>query len=359
MGRAKVYFAPVSNGEDIASLAEKAYRLSEVAGFRELVAKGRPCAIKQHFGEDENRGYVKPAVTARIAELVKRAGGDPFVTDTNTLYRGRRSQAVQHILMAQEHGFALEAVGAPVIIADGLHGADQVVVQIDKGRHFKEVRIATVLHQVPSCIVLTHVKGHCQMGLGGSIKNVGMGCSARAGKLAQHQGGQPQFKEIKCLGCGICADWCPTDAIDLEGGKARLDPERCIGCGECLALCPEDAIGFTWLTEGPELTEKVCEHALGFLANKGGRVGYINFVTDVTKNCDCVGQAQEAEYPDVGIFASTDLVAVDKAVADVTRRVYGKDIWLEWWPESKYPVQFEYGSEIGLGSPDYELIELK
>jgi hypothetical protein len=360
MARSKVYFAPIADGEDLESIASKARRLADAADFAGLVAQGRPCALKTHFGEGENTGYVKPEVVARVAGLVAEAGGEPFATDTNTLYRGRRSQAVSHLRMAREHGFTLESLDAPVIIADGLHGADQVTVPISGGRHFKEVRIATALHLAASAIVLTHVKGHCQMGLGGSLKNVGMGCSARAGKLAQHQGGQPKFKTDKCTGCGACVRWCPTEAITLEGRKQKacLHPEKCIGCGECLALCPFDAIGFAWLTEGTELIEKVAEHALGFLSNKEGRVGYINVITDLTKNCDCVGDAQKTEYPNVGLMASKDLVAVDKAAADLTLRAFGKDIWSEWWPESNYPAQFSYGEHLGLGSTDYDLVEM-
>jgi len=360
MKRAKVFFVPVSDGEGIENMAKKAYRLAEAAGFAELIQKGRPCAIKQHFGEGKNTGYVKPQITAAVAEFVKKAGGLPFVTDTNTLYRGRRSQAVDHLEMAAEHGFTQAALGAPVIIADGLHGADQVAVRIEGGRHFREVRIASALFQAASAIVLTHVKGHVAVGLGGSIKNVGMGCAARAGKLAQHQGGSPKFDAKKCRGCGTCVRWCPTDAISLNGKpeKAHLAPEKCIGCGECLALCPYDAIGFSWSVEGPELIEKVCEHVLGFLSNKAARVGYMNFITDVTKNCDCVGKPQKAEWPNLGILASSDIVAVDKATADITIQRYGKDVWAHWWPDSNYPTQFSTGEKLGLGTANYDLTEM-
>jgi len=360
MEKAKVYFTPVADGESIESQAEKAVRLAESAGFRKLIQKDRPCAIKQHFGEGKNLGYVKPQITRAIAEWAKQAGGRPFVTDTNTLYRGRRGQAIDHLLQAQEHGFTQESVSAPVIIADGLHGADQVAVPIAGARRFKEVRIASALYQAASAIVLTHVKGHVAMGFGGSIKNVGMGCAARAGKLAQHQGGHPKFDSKKCKACGTCVRWCPTDAISVQGklGTVALEPEKCIGCGECLALCPFDAIGFDWSAGEQELTEKVCEHVLGFLSNKAGRVGYLNFVTHVTKNCDCVGSAQKPERPNLGILASTDIVAVDKAAADLTVKRYGVDVWAKWWPESNYRMQFTYGEKLGIGTGEYVLEEL-
>lgn len=360
MSKPIVLFTPVSNGEAVESMVRKAARLAERV-FPEVVLKERACAIKQHFGEGKNTGYLKPIFTRAIADYVKARGGLPFATDTNTLYRGGRSNALAHLETARLHGFTHEALGAPVIIADGLQGADQVAVPVTNTKHFREVRLASAMHQAASAIVLTHVKGHCAMGFGGSIKNVGMGCAARAGKLAMHQGGQPQFRESKCMGCGTCVRWCPADAIELvkTGGKpkARLTPEKCIGCGECLALCPFDAVGFSWSTEGPELAEKVCEHALGFVAGKPGHVGYLNFIIDVSKNCDCMGDRQKIEHPNLGILAGTNIVAVDKASADLTIKAYGEDIWQRWWPETQYAAQFRYGEAIGLGRTEYELVE--
>jgi hypothetical protein len=360
MRKAKVFFAPVTDGESLESQAQKAAHLAEAAQFAKLVQKGRPCALKTHFGEGQGIGYIRPPICAAVAEWVRAAGGLPFLTDTGTLYRGSRAHAVDHLWQAAEHGFTFETLRAPVIIADGLHGADQVAVPIAGRRHFKEVRIASALYQAPCAVVLTHVKGHLGTGFAGSIKNVGMGCAARAGKLAQHQGGHPKFDENKCKACGTCVQWCPTDALSLKGKLERvaLEPEKCIGCGECLALCPFDAIGFSWSTHGSEFTEKVCEHVLGFLANKSGRVGYLNFITQVTRNCDCMGHKQKVERPNIGILASTDIVAADKAAADLTRERYGEDVWKEWWPQSDYEHQFEYGEQLGLGTRDYDLTKI-
>ena len=357
MQRAKVYFLPVRDGEEVGSIAHKAVQVAKAAGLAEVVTRKRPCAIKQHFGEGNNTGYVKPEITRAIVKWVQKAGGQPFVTDTNTLYRGRRAQALDHLEMAREHGFTREDLGAPVIIADGLLGTDQVTVPIQGGKHFTEVRIAAGGYHASSCIVLTHVKGHCQAGLGASVKNVGMGFAARAGKLAQHHEGYPNFDKHKCRACGTCVRWCPADAIVIKK-TAEVISEKCVGCGECLAVCPRGAVGFSWDVEGPVLIEKVCEQVLGFLSNKQGRVGYLNFLIDVTRDCDCIGRKQKALYPNVGIFASTDILAVDKAAADVSCERYGKDIWLDWWPDSDYRAQFAYGEKLGIGSADYELVEV-
>lgn len=365
VSRAKVFFAPAAEGETDAATATQAVALARRAEFEKLIRPGRPCAVKTHFGEGQNTGHIKPPVVAAVVRFIREAGGLPFVTDTNTLYSGRRSQAIEHLQQAADHGFTQETLGAPVIIADGLLGAEQVEVAIAGGKHFRKVRIAAALYHADSAMVLTHVKGHCQLGLGGAIKNLGMGCAARAGKLAQHHGGAPEFQARKCTGCGTCVKWCPTEAIALEsrrrsGGsgeerKAVLTPAKCIGCGECLALCPAGAIGFSWSTGGAELIEKVCEHALGFVQGKGRRVGYLNFIQHLTRNCDCLGSRQKVERPDVGVLASADPVAADKASADLTRKAYGEDVWAQWWPDSQYQTQFSYGEKIGLGTSAYTL----
>lgn len=353
-----VYFIVVHDGEELSSIAGKAVRLAQAAGLADVIDRGRPCAVKQHFGEDKNTGYIKPEITRAVVDWVRNAGGKAFVTDTNTLYRGRRQQATDHLDLAREHGFTYESLGAPVIIADGLLGTDQVTVPIRGGKHFSEVRLATAGYQASSCIVLTHAKGHCQSGLGGAVKNVGMGFAARAGKLAQHYEGYPKFEKSKCRACGTCARWCPVDAVTV-GKTASLIQDKCIGCGECLAICPHGAIGFEWNVEGPVLIEKMCEQVLGFLSNKRGRMGYLNFLIDVTKDCDCLGVSQKTQYPNVGIFASTDILAVDKATADVSVERYGKDIWLDWWPGSNYRAQFVYGEKLGIGTAEYELVKVK
>jgi uncharacterized Fe-S center protein len=259
--------------------------------------------------------------------------------------------------MARENGFTHEALGAPVVIADGLLGVDQVTVPISGGRHFQDVRIAAAGYHAASSIVLSHVKGHCQAGMGGAVKNVGMGFAARAGKLAQHHDGHPDFDSAKCRACGVCVRWCPEEAIVI-GDTAELEVGKCIGCGECLALCPHDAIGFSWDADGPVLVERMCEHVLGFLSNKRDHVGFVNLLIDVTRNCDCVGSKQQTEYPNVGVFASTDIVAVEAATSDVSRERYGKDVWLDWWPGSNYRAMLDYGEELGLGTSRYQLTEI-
>ena len=293
-----------------------------------------------------------------VVDCIKHAQAKPFLTDTNTLYSGKRADSVDHMLTAYEHGFTMEGVGVPVIIADGLRGQDHVVVDVPNGKHFDKVRIATDICTADVLIALTHFTGHLAAGYGGAIKNLGMGCAARAGKLAQHSDILPEIREKRCIGCGACAKWCPAGAIVVEGGKAVIDSEKCIFCGQCLAVCPAGAVRYTWGHTSAQLGERIAEYAYGALEGKQGRTVLFNFLTKITKECDCVGKKQKAMMPDVGIVAGTDAVAVDKASIDLINKAAGKDIFQELYPELQCQSQIEHGEEVGLGSAKYELIEI-
>jgi len=353
----KVYFIRTKDGESDASLAEKAAVLYGKAGFASQLEKGRLVGVKQHFGEPGGDGYLKPPIAKRIVARVREADAKPFLVDTCTLYRGSRGTAVDHLTVCYDHGFTHEKVGCPVIIADGLVGASQVMVKID-GKHYKQVPIASGAFHAFAFVVLTHVTGHPGGGLGGSIKNVAMGLSSRAGKLDQHHGDIPIVDAAKCTACGRCAEFCPADAITVDE-SAVIDREKCIGCGECLAVCPVQAVGFKWRETSERLNEKMVEHALAVKLTHEHRMCYFNFMTRVTKGCDCFGVEQDPGCADVGILASDDIVAVDQATADVMKRELGKDLFLEFNPEVEYTRQLEYGESIGLGSREYELAEVK
>jgi hypothetical protein len=352
----KVYFTRVANREPDEALAEKAAKLYAKAGFAAQLASGRPVAIKQHFGEKGTEGYLKPPIARRFAELIRKAGGKPFVTDTNTLYRGERSNAVDHLNLCASHGFTHEGVGCPVIIADGLMGSSQVWVTID-GKHYQRVPIAADAFHAHAIVVLTHVKGHLAAGLGGAIKNVGMGCASRAGKLDQHHGDVPIVDAETCSACARCAELCPGEAITV-GKTAVIDKEKCIGCGECLAICPVGAVEFEWGETSRNLQEKMVEHALAVQRTHEHRMCYFNFMTHMTKECDCMGIQQEVLFEDVGIVAGDDIVAVEQATVDLILKKVGKDVFREFHPGIDYTPQLEYGEAVGLGSRKYELVEI-
>lgn len=353
----KVYFLRTADGESAESLAEKAATLYRKGNFASQIEEGKLVGIKQHFGEKGGDGFLRPPIAKRFVELVKETGAKPFLTDTCTLYKGNRGTAVDYLNLCREHGFTHETMGAPIIMADGLVGASQVFVEVN-GKHYSRVPIAGDAFHAFAFIVLTHVTGHVGGGLGASIKNVAMGMSSRAGKLDQHHGDIPIVKGETCTACGTCEKLCPGDAIAVDE-IAAIDPDKCIGCGECMVVCPFDAIGFKWGETSQRLNEKMTEHALAVKRTHEGRMTCFNFMTHVTKECDCFGIKQDAEAPDVGILASTDMVAIDQATVDIMRSELNRDVFKEFHPEVDYTSQMTYGEKIGLGSTQYELIEIK
>ena len=352
----KVYFIRVDDGASPETLAAKAATLYDKAGYASQLEAGKLVGVKQHFGEKGSDGYLKPPIAKRFVELVKATGAKPFLVETSTLYKGCRGTAVDHLNLAHEHGFTHERVGCPLIMADGLVGASQVFVEVP-GKHYRRVPIAADAFHAFAFVVLTHVTGHPGAGLGGSIKNVAMGLSSRAAKLNQHHGDVPIVDAEKCTACGVCAGLCPADAITVDE-MAVIDKEKCIGCGECLAVCPFDAVGFKWAEQSDRLNEKMVEHALAVKQTHEGRMCYFNFMTHVTKGCDCFGIQQDAGCPDIGILAADDMLAVDAATIDLAKRELGKDLFAEFTPEASYAAQLTYGEALGLGSREYELIEI-
>jgi hypothetical protein len=310
-------------------------------------------AIKQHFGEKNGQNFVPPAVAKAVGQRIRQAGGKPFLTDSNTLYNGMRANAVDHLELAREHGFSHETLGFPVIIADGLKGESQVTLD-GPAKTLKHVFIAGAGYMADAAIILTHVTGHLAAGMGAAIKNVAMGFGGRAGKLQQHHAAKPIFKKDKCKVCGRCIKHCPVGAITMKD-TAVLDQERCISCGECYAFCPHGAVGFDWSTTSTDLQHKMAEYCLAYHREKAGRVAYLNFITRVTKNCDCMA-TDEPRLPDLGVAGSFDPIAVDAASAALLDERHGRNVFSEYWPQLDHNTQLAYGQQIGLGSTQYELV---
>ncbi len=369
-----VYFGDMRTKRG-ASLPEKVERmLKELAMFKNI-RKGELVAVTLHFGERGNTGFVRPLYIRRIVDLIRKAGGKPFLTDANTLYRGERSNAVDHLNLAVEHGFSYAGVNAPIIIADGLRGKDYVEVETN-GKYFKKVKIASSAYHADSLLSVAHVKGHMLFGFGGAIKNVGMGLGARSGKQMMHADLEPSIISKKCVGCGLCVKWCPTGSLKLEDRKGRevplsvLDASTCSGCGECVVTCPHEAIKISWSGAPQSVQEKTVEFAWGIAKEKPGKIGAINFLMDISPDCDCLPRSDASIVADIGILASDDIVAIDRASIDLINRqpsLGGTAI-----PEGKlgesdkfgalhgvdWMHQFNYAEQIGLGATEYEIKEI-
>jgi uncharacterized Fe-S center protein len=333
------------------------------------VRKNDLTAIKLHFGEHGNTAYLRPVFLRTIVDKVKAAGGKPFLTDTNTLYTGSRSDSVNHLTTAVLNGFDYSCTGAPLIIADGLRGANGRKIAI-AGEVLKEASIAKEIVDADSMIVVTHFKAHEISGIGGSLKNVGMGCATREGKLVQHSTVAPKVRET-CKGCKFCLDYCPAQAICMEEKQASINGKKCIGCGECILVCPYHAIEIQW-NESPDIFQKkMVEYALAALQSKEKRVVFLNFLMQISPACDCYAHNDSPIVRDIGILASTDPVAIDAASADLVNSeaslphtaikrhlAEGEDKWHALFPRIDWTVQLTHGEKIGLGERAYHLVKI-
>ena len=339
------------------SLLDKTGNLLRAAGLSERIEPGDLTAVKLHFGETGNTAFLRPIFVRKVVEEVAAAGGKPFLTDTNTLYLGGRSNAVDHLRTTVTNGFAYAVADAPIVIADGLRGESAVPVPVG-GRIFREVSIGAEIVNADAMVVLTHFKGHELSGFGGAIKNLGMGCASRAGKLAQHSTVSPFVDPANCTGCGTCAAHCPSGAISVLSVKALIDSKTCIGCADCIVVCPEHTVKIDWNEAAPMVQKKMVEHALGALEGKRDSILFLTFVMQISPYCDCYGNSDRPIAPDVGILASCDPVAIDQASADLVIRAAGSDPFRKTHPSIDWTTQLSYGEEMGLGSRKYELTTL-
>ncbi|MBN2358138.1 MAG: DUF362 domain-containing protein [Deltaproteobacteria bacterium] len=336
--------------------AAKVRALWHAAGFDRVVAKGDLTAIKLHVGEPGTKTFVSPDVAAALVRCCVDAGAKPFLTDTAVLYRSERDNGVDHARVAAEHGFGLDRVGAPFIPADGLIGADEIEVRVD-GKHFETVAIAAAILQARSIIVLSHATGHLGTGYGGALKNLGMGCASRKGKLRQHHGRPPKIDSDRCTGCGSCAEWCPAHAIEVDR-VARIDAAKCIGCGQCIAVCRDHAVEHGWGFGGARLQQRIVDHAAAVVRSKQGKIGYLTVAEQITKDCDCMGKSQRPLLPDIGLLAAQDPVAIEQALLDLVRARAGRTLESMSYPRLDGSAQIRYAEEMGLGESQVELVEL-
>jgi len=351
-----VFFLAVADNEDDVAIAERLRGFLKSEDSLGFVGNRDMVAIKTHFGEDKSGGHIRPEHIKMIGELVSDRGGQPFLTETSTLYKGDRSDAIKHIKLAERHGFGVGYTGLPLIPADGLLGDEEVKVDI-KGKIYEKVNIAALLSKVQAMIMVSHFTGHMISGFGAALKNMGMGCASRRGKLEQHSTALPSIKVEKCTKCGSCIKWCPESVITMEDESAIIDSKACIGCGECLAVCRFDAVAYNWGATYEDIQKKIVEHALGVATLFEKKAIYINFLTRISKDCDCMS-GYEKVCPDIGILISSDPVAVDAASLDLVEERSEKKL-SEIAYNIPYRYQIDYAREIGFGIPDYELIKVE
>ena len=366
----KVYFADL-RADVHENLQQKLTRLMKTAGMGDIDFQDKFVAIKLHFGEPGNLAFLRPNWARTVADFVKERGGKPFLTDCNTLYVGGRKNALDHMDSAMLNGFNPMTTGCQIIIGDGLKGSDEVEVPVVGGEYVKNAKIGRAVMDADVFISLTHFKGHEEAGFGGCLKNIGMGCGSRAGKMEQHNAGKPHVAQKHCIGCGQCRKICAHGAPIIENGKAHINHDKCVGCGRCIAVCPKDAVRIDWDETTTNLNCKIAEYTKAVV--DGRPCFHISLVIDVSPNCDCHAENDMAIVPNVGMFASFDPVALDMACVDAVNaqtplrgsaaddahaKAHVHDHFQRLHPDTNWRSCLEHGEKIGIGTREYELIKI-
>jgi hypothetical protein len=349
--KSEVYYSTLKKGQTKIDCFKAL--LKGIEPYLSPFKNGAFVGIKMTIGDEKSTGYIRPEIVKVLVDYLKIHNAKPFVFDTNVIYKGKRQNAVDHLDLAYRKGFTPDNLGCPYIIADSVFGTDSRSIKVDF-KNVKTIKVPSLIEVLEDVIVLTHITGHIMSGYAGSIKNVAMGMASRAGKQIQHSSLKPAIKTEGCTLCGCCITMCPASAISERDESAFIDSKICIGCGECIAACKFDAVKINWREDVDVFVERMAEYACGILSRLKRKV-FINFAFDITEECDCICGDDPRLIDDIGIFASEDILAVDKACFDVLTRK--KDIFSR---DKKRPYlhQFKYAEKIGLGSLDYKLIEV-
>ncbi|MGB9720120.1 MAG: DUF362 domain-containing protein [bacterium] len=311
-------------------------KLIEVSGGLKIIDNNAIVAVKTHFGEDGNINYVSPLYVRKVVDAIKKSNARPFLTDTTTLYSGRRFKGDTHIELAKEHGFDF----APIVIGDGIYGDEYI--------ELNGAKIAGVFRRIDTIFCISHFKGHLLTGFGAALKNLGMGCASKGGKLHLHSHSRPFVDKEKCNFCLKCYDYCAYSAIEKEKKYVQINHNKCTGCAGCMSICPQRAIKFSWSAVSDEVQKGIAEYSASLIRNK--KVFYLNFLTNITPDCDCLHNAEPAICPDIGILAGFDPVAVDQASYDMAKEHIDKVR-----PDIDSQIQLFYGEKFKAGERSYEI----
>ena len=335
----KVYFTK-TDSNDFSYLSKVARNLVERLVSDTGFIFDSHVPLKVHFGEKGNKTFIPATAFDGIIDFLQEKGVKTSYIETNVLYGGERMQKDSHIALAKKHGFTR----LPVIIADGDIGENYYEQEINK-KFFKSCKLGAEFQNYQQMIICSHFKGHIIAGFGGSLKQLAMGCASRGGKLAQHAKMCPSVNKNKCNGCSECIEKCGVKAISIKDRTALIHKELCIGCAGCIAVCQKGAIDHDWGADN--FLEKVSEYA--YAASIDKKNIYINFISNITKDCDCMGNAMKFIAENVGVMVSLDPVAIDTAALDMLQENSKSDLF------DMGRKTLEYCEELGMGSRVYEL----
>lgn len=305
------------------------------------IKSGDKVGVKVHVGEANNTRYLRPDYVREVVKAIKSKDGIPTLIETQGLGNNishigineeysisvaHRRNSEDHLKIAHLHGYTESITGAPLRFIDGDEGIDRKIIEIN-GIHFKEVSVAAGLFDFGKLVVISHFKGHPFGGFGGAFKQLGIGCVSKHGKHLAHLDSMPTVNNKRCdlaLCSQECVKACPVDAITIESEKAIIDDSICYGCSRCTLKCPvKRAIKTPSPNIGPKFVERFIDNAAGVVTFGPENIRYINFAYDIPLMCDCVANPSMPVVPDLGIFGSTDPLAVDKACIDAETNAPG------------------------------------
>lgn len=352
--KSKVYFIKTTE-KDRQSRAEAFSKLLDKIEDFPVLKKDEIIPVKITIGDVNCIHNIDPELAKIAVSYIRNKKANPFLFDTNVLYRGARSNAVDHMTLAETKGFSYSNVKAPFIIADGILGYDGKDYKINFEKETKKIKIPSFVGVLDSLVVLSHATGHIISSYAGAIKNIGMGMACRPTKQIEHSSIKPSVASAKCTSCGCCIEICPANAIAFKNEKASIDQDICIGCGECLTVC-NGAVSINW-QDDPFVVSKRMVDVAKFVSSKFKNKYFITFAFDITKECDCMSsKTDKIICKDIGILASSDMLSVDKATIDMINK--GEDILLKERNSEIHSKMMKYGHEKQLGNLEYELIEL-
>ncbi|UCE09250.1 MAG: DUF362 domain-containing protein [Candidatus Thorarchaeota archaeon] len=369
MTKPTVYFSD-RNTESTNNMLDKLERICGELGLPDAIGEGDRVMIKTHYGLVGNTNHVRPVFVRTVVDLVKRAGGIPFVADTCGLGYGSerpyggRTTAPDYLMRAEMNGYASSVVGAPLLLADGYWGVDTYEEKID-GDFVDSVSVAAAAMNCDKIVVLSHAKFH-HIGIASALKNMGVGMVGKKSKTAVHAPRGLEILQEKCIGkdCSKCIPVCPTRCITVED-TVSVDMSKCVQCGHCSSICSgkvrAKALKVAWT--GDNMAERIVENAMGVINAVGSeKIYYINLALDISDMCDCVCYGAPLLMHDLGIFGSRDPTAIDHATLKKMETAHRNEVAASISKidglVQKSQAFFEHALKVRLGAVEYDFIQI-
>ncbi|MFH1401391.1 MAG: DUF362 domain-containing protein [Parcubacteria group bacterium] len=326
----KVYFL-----KDFNKLNEVSLKL-----LKDVFISDSDILVKIHFGEGGNKTAFFPKDVEPIISALKSLGLRPTLIDTPARYNSPRGTVEGYGAIIKERGYDKLA---PYLVSN-----NSVKVRTKD----MTVGVCKELTKAKGVLVVSHVKGHRCSGFGGAIKNLGMGGVTKESKAEEHILDQPIFISA-CKACGVCINFCPSSAIELEGSSVKFDYNKCGGCSICILKCPNKCLK----PRKAIFDDLLAQGASACINNFPKSVFYISLIKNITLLCDCPRDSGPIIAPDVGILFSENPVAIDRASVDLINKANKRNVFLEENHKDPY-LHVKYASKYINKSWDYELILL-